>query len=243
MAKGYIRKKIVYTIFTLALIANVASWYSAKDLRSVWRNVPDSPGYNGIVNLTLGDPQFAYRAAGFFLQNIGDSGGRVVSLHDYDFDRLLDWFYLMDSLDPVSDYIGRLAAYYFGGSRDNNDARKVLSFLEDIGSRKSGEKWMLLAYAMNISWHQLNDMDMAMYYANILARLDNPDMPEWTRRAPSILLNAGGDRAAAYDIMMNILRTEADNINKDEIVYIARYICEDLLTEEEAKMNPICKGI
>ncbi len=236
-------KRFVYLIFAVSLFANGAFWLGMKNTRAAWDNVPPVPTRSGAINMALGDPQFAYRAVGTFLQNFGDSGGRTVPLHEYDYDRLVDWFFLADSLDPESDYISRIAAYYYGASQDPEDVKKMLGFLEKVGTRNSGRKWLLLAYGMKIARHELKDMDTALHFANLLASLNRPDLPDWTRRAPAIILSAKGEKEAAYDILVNMLKTEAETMHPNEVNFIVHYICEDLLNRREARANPLCRDI
>ncbi len=235
--------KRIYAVFALAMLCNVVLWCMIKDTRASWETVPPPPSSDDATNMALGDKQFAYRSVGFFLQNFGDSGGRVVHIDDYDFDRLVEWFFLADYLDPESSYVSKLAAYYYGAGSNPANLKKLLSFLEHVGTRNSGRKWLLLACAMKIARYDLNDLELAYHFAERLATLDNPNLPEWTRRAPAIVLQAKGDREAAYEIMLNIMKSEAENINTDDVIYLKRYICEDLLTTNEAADNPLCDDV
>jgi tetratricopeptide (TPR) repeat protein len=177
------------------------------------------------------------------LQNLGSTGGRIVPLHEYNYDKLVEWFFLTDSLDPKSNFISRLAAYYYGSSQDKEDLRKLLVFLEKQGTANTGRKWLLLVYGMKIARYELGDMDKALHFANLLANLDNPDMPDWTRRAPAIILSAKGDKEAAYRILVNLLKSEGEKIHPNEVNFIVHHICEDLLSSVEAINNPVCRNI
>lgn len=231
---------ILYAALAGAVLANAAFWTVSKDRRAVWHNVPPAPSARGAVAVGLGDAQFAYRAQGLALQNLGDTGGRSTALNDYDYRGLGRWFALQDALDPRSNYMPMLAAWYFGASPDPEDLRHVIDYLEVVGQRPYGEKWRWLAYAAYLAQHKINDLDKALDLAQLLARGTEPGMPGWTRSMPALVLNEKGDKAAAYAIMMSILSSSADKLDPAEVNNMRIYICEQILDAPARKTNPLC---
>ncbi len=225
------------------LVLNVAFWFSIRDIRSHWNNVPPVPDEKYASAYGLGDKSFAYRLNGIMIQNLGDTGGRVTSLKDYDYGKLAKWFFLQDHLDKKSNFIPYLAGYYFSGVQEPEKFRPVLDYLEQVGNRDYGQKWRWLAQAVFIARYKLNDLDKALSLANVMAKINNDNMPSWARQMPAFIMSAKGEKDAAYALMLEILKTSADKMHPNEVNAMRAYICEQILEMEEAKQDPICEGI
>lgn len=233
----------VFVVFAFVLCANMALWWHSHTIRSRWTNVPPAPSGNGAVFLTLGDTQFAYRAIGMSLQNFGDTGGRTTPLKDYDYPSLSRWFFLEDQLDPVSNYVPMLAAFFFGGTSRPDQVSRVVDYLETVGSRPEGEKWRWMAHAVYLARHVQQDKARALDLARKLSENRNPDMPAWTRTMPALILNEQGSKEAAYQIMTGILKKSVDSLDPAEVRYIRDYICDDILSETQASGNALCRDV
>ncbi len=236
-------KRTLELLLAIVLFVNVLAWFYARDFKARWINVPPAPGEAGAVVLTLGDKQMAYRALGLMLQNLGDMGGRSTALKDYDYGELTKWFFLMDRLDPVSDFVPFLAAYYFGSSQDPEKLRPMLDYLLTVGRRPEGEKWRWLAQGVFLARYQMKDMDKALELAHVLAEVENEDMPGWARQMPGFVLAAKGEKEAAYAIMMETLKSSADKLHPAEVNYMREYICTRILDEDEARGHSLCQDI
>jgi hypothetical protein len=236
----------LWAIFLILLGVMVVLWAPLKNIQSKWMNVPPAPGKGNASGIGLGDDEFAYRAYGIMLQNLGDSGGRVTSLNAYNYKSLGEWFFLLDDLNDKSSFAPYIAAYYYGAASDGKKIRPLISYLESVGDEPSNEKWRWLAQAVYLARYKLEDIPLALRLSKKLATMaDQPgaDMPNWTRQMPAFILNASGDKEAAYAIMVEILRSVGDKLHPNEVNHTRAYICEDILSSEEAKENPLCEGV
>jgi hypothetical protein len=234
------QRNLLYLVFALSLAVQIAVWLQVRDMKARWLNVPPVPGKLGAVAFSLGDQQFAYRTIGLTIQNFGDNGGQVTPIRDYNYDRLKGWFYLSESLDPRSDFVPFLAAYYFGASDRPEQLTAVADYLHDIGQSPQGEKWRWLAQAVYIQRYKLNDMDTAYKWSLELATMDNPAIAPWARQMPAFIKNAEGDKQAAYDIMVAMLKSGKGKMAREEVNAITEYICKRTLTPEKAKADALC---
>ncbi len=233
-----VNKLCIFLVIVFSL--NILLWFSVRDIKSKWGNVPPVPSNKYISFYGLGDSSFAYRINGLMIQNLGDTGGRVTPLKDYNYDLLVKWFYLQDKLDPISDFIPYLAAYYFGSVQDPLRLPPLLQYLFDIGVRSYGEKWRWLAQGVFLARYQLKDLDKALEMANILANLGNQNIPNWARQMPAFILSAKGEKEAAYALLLEILKTRGENLHPNEVYSMRVYICKKLLSDRSASNNPIC---
>ncbi|MGB4057230.1 MAG: hypothetical protein WBK77_04020 [Alphaproteobacteria bacterium] len=236
-------KQAVYFLFTISLVLCFFAWSQVRDVKARWMNVPPIPAQTGAAAFALGDLQFSYRSTGIMLQNLGDTGGMSTGLKAYDYDRLAQWFTLADWLDPHSDFIPYLAAYYFGAVEDPEKLRPLVDYLHDVGQRTEGHKWRWLAQAIYLKRYKMNDLPTAYDWAVEMASMDKPDMPAWTKQMPAFIRSAQGDKQAAYDIMVEILRSDAATMDPAEVNFMKDYICTRTLDSAQLKDNPLCADI
>ncbi|MCK6418403.1 MAG: hypothetical protein L6Q57_05630 [Alphaproteobacteria bacterium] len=227
-------------------------WLSVRDVRSQWLNVPPIPSQFSIKASVLSDDSLAYRMIGIMLQNLGDTGGRTTSLHNYDTTRLKDWFLLEHTLDPHSNYIPALAAHYFGAVQQEYAPQKlgpVIDYLEVVGTSGVPGKWRWLAQAVSLARFSMHDYERAYALSLKLARLADEDstIPNWARAMPAFVRNQQGDKEGAKNIILAILGSVAKGeikIHPEEINHMRDVVCNRLMTPQEvAEAGDLCKNI
>lgn len=220
-----------YLLLSLFFTANLFFWFYSKDIIKQWPNVSQAPLKSHATMMTLGDKQLAYRSYAIMLQNLGNIDGRDISLKEYNYLNLRDWFFLEDSLDPVSDAVPMMAAYYYGAVQDDDKQDKVLDYLAVIGSRPEGEKWRWLGHAVYLARHEQDNSDRALELAYLLAENKSPKLADWAKQMPAFILQSQGKTELAYNIMLNILVSNVDTLHPNEINYMKDYICHTLLKD------------
>jgi hypothetical protein len=225
-------------VLCLFVFLNALFWQQSHRILFKWPNVPPAPQYEQARLMALGDEQLAYRYNGIVLQNMGSEDGQMAALQEYDYNRLKNWFFLEDALDPVSDFIPVLAAYYYGAVNDKEKLDEVLDYLAVIGQRPYNEKWRWLGHAVYLARHQQKDNDRALELAYKLAANKDPDLADWAKQMPAFILQAKGDSELAYDIMLSLLVSNADKMHPNEVFFMKDYICRTLLPEMPEKQPP-----
>ncbi len=232
----------LYILFTLVLALHIGAWGQLRDARARWINVPPAPSEAGAALFALGDAQLAYRGIGVMLQNLGDTGGMSSAFARYDYDELAHWFMLADTLDSHANFVPFLAAFYFGAAQTPDKLEPLTLYLHKIGSRTEGEKWRWLAHAIYLRRFKMNDLDTAYQWAQELATMDKPDMPYWTKQMPAFILNAQGDKRAAYDILVQMLKSGKGKMPREEVNAITAYICDQILDATQAANDSLCQS-
>lgn len=232
---------LIVFVFIVAIALNIALWSQLRSLQPEWTNVPPVPSYNTASFTALGDTGFAYRSLGLTLQNLGDTGGRTVGFVDFNYDRLGEWFELGHKLDPHSNFLPFLAAFYYSGNQKKDQLVHVVKYLEKAGLVQEAEKWRWLAQASLIARFKMDDLPLSLNIARKLAALNYTDMPGWAKAMPAYILNAQGEKKAAYDIMISYLKSGEGRLHPNEVNATVAYICEQILTPQEASQNPLCK--
>lgn len=234
---------LAFTCFAVFLIANIALWSSVRTEKVIWRNVPPTPSVQGALWSSLGDKQLAYRTYGITIQNMGDTGGKITNLADYDYEALGKWLRLGHVLDPQSNFLPFLAGYFFGAIREHPEKLPpIIDYLELAAGDGRGNKWRFLGHAAFLARFKMNDMDRALELANKLAAFDRPDMPLWARQMPAFILTARGEKEAAYELMVTMLKSEAGSLHPNEVNATLDYICTRILSAQEAAQDALCKN-
>jgi hypothetical protein len=232
----------IYLIFAVILAGNFFFWKNARQIDEPWSNVPPATGAPILSMMALGDDQIAYRMTGYFLQNLGSAGGRFVALQDYNFPLLEKWLFASHELDPYSDYIPYLAAYYFSATQNAEQVRYLIPYLTENGSLDYPRgKWRWAAQAVYLAQFSLEDYALALNLANNLAA--RPNVADWARQLPALVNLRMGNKEAAYELLLNMLDKERENLNPAEINAIADIICTRILSAPEASDNPLCHGL
>jgi hypothetical protein len=222
---------------------HLALWGYGQDLRAQWSNVPPAPNAHTASLTALGDDQLAYRFYGLMIQHLGNTGGHFRPLKNYNYKRLEPWFETMDHLDPKSNFMPVLAAYYFGGTQNPDQLDYVIPYLQKVGQRSSGEKWRWLAHAVYLARYRQNNLDLALRMAKELSNNYRDDMPEWVKRMPASIHVAKGDKQAAIDFMLSILKSRGNKLAPGEVQVMRHYLCEHILDTQKARTEAICKEI
>ncbi|MCE9508033.1 MAG: hypothetical protein K8R48_06950 [Alphaproteobacteria bacterium] len=219
----------------LLLSLNLAFWGISREVYSKWEGVPPVPSRRGAVTMSLGDAEFSYRFLAITLQNLGDVGRDVTPLKNYDYEKLGKWFFLLHALDPASNHVPLIAAYYFGGTRVPKDVAVVVSYLSTVGQIPAGEKWRWLAHAAYLAQHRMNNPDLALKFAYKLVRMNRDEgveMPQWARQMPAFILKNRGDKQAAKELMENMLVSDRATA-PEEINFMKSFLIDQLGVDPE----------
>ncbi len=229
MARSDAKSAVNFALLGAVALA-VLFWQASSDIEARWAGVPPVPSVRTATLMTLGDTQLAYRSGALTLQMLGDGGGRIVPLKEYDYHKLGQWFDVLDALDPAADHVPMIAAYYFGATRVPGDIAVIVDYLGRIGDNPAGQKWRWLGHAAYLARHRLDNLDLALDLAYKLARiepLDGKALPIWARQMPAFLLNAQGDKQAARALIEEMLGS-ADDLHPNEVNFMKGYLVEQL---------------
>jgi hypothetical protein len=237
-----------FRMVSLSLIGffllQLSFWAVTRDYRPLWLDVPPPPSAQSSAGITLGDKQFAYRSYAIMLQNMGDVGGRTTPLRDLNYDLLTKWFAVLDNLDPKSNFIPMLVAYYFSATDNPDQLDGPIEYLRKVGLREAAnyKKWRWLVSAIYLARHKQEDLDLALSMAHELSALQNKGiaLPSWAKNMPAFILLEQGDKQSAYELTMAMLREGVDDMHPNEVNFMVDYLCSRILDKEEAKLHPLC---
>jgi hypothetical protein len=137
--------------------------------------------------------------------------------------------WLLHGLDPASNDVPMVAAYYFGGTRVPDDVAVIVDYLSVIGQNPAGNKWRWLAHAVFLARHRMNDQKLALDMAYALSKMQpvGDQLPIWARQMPAFVLADTGDKQAARQLVENLLLS-GDRWHGNEIEFMKYYLRHDL---------------
>lgn len=209
--------------------AQVNFWMVSKQVRPTLEIVSEPPKGEYLKALAMGDDQMFFRATSFMIQNMGDTWGRFTSLKLYDLAKLSRWFAAMDMLDPKSDMIPSMAAYYFGQTQKTEDVRYMANYLYDHAIRDVPRKWWWLLQGMYQANHKLHDSALTLKMAKPLI---TPGVPVWAQQMLAVTYEKQGEFEDALHIMETI-RDNAEQIPDRDLKYMNYFVKERLNRLEE----------
>jgi hypothetical protein len=220
-------------VLAVLLAAQLCFWYQTHNVLPDMAVVEDVPGKAAVDALSLGDTQFYFRVLVLELQNMGDTYGRFTPLFKYDYDKLTQWFYLLDSLDNRSDLLPTLASYYYSQTQHHEDVRYLVDYLYHYAADRPEQKWWWLVQASYLAGHRLNDQDLALRVAEPLTRAHA--IPVWAQQMPAFIHEQRGEYKDALVIMENILK-DVDHIPPNELKFM-RYFIEERIHSMDQRVK------
>jgi hypothetical protein len=220
----------LYGLFGCLLLAQLFFWNVSRHILPDMEIVPDIPAREAVKALSLGDEQFYFRVLALQIQNAGDTYGRFTPLKNYDYDKLSQWFYLLDTLDRRSDYIPSLASYYYSQTQNIPDVRYIVDYLYDHSAKDPAHKWWWLLQAMYLANHKLEDKDLALKVGEPL--IDAQGIPLWARQFPAFIHEQKGEPEQALYVMQHVLESAGKNTLTREEVNFMKYFIEERLEKE-----------
>jgi hypothetical protein len=213
-------------IFTLILLIQIAFWYNTHDIKPEMHIVPDVPGKMAVKATSFGDEELYFRILAMELQNAGDSFGRFTALKLYDYKKLLQWFYLLDSLDDKSNFVPSIASYYYSQTQHTPDVIYVVEYLDYHASKDMRDKWWWMSQAVYLANFKLKDQQLALKLAYKLSKTPGK-VPMWARQMPAFIHEKLGEKDQAIRIIKDFLANEKD-LTQQELNFVHYFIKDRL---------------
>ena len=142
--------------------------------------------YRGI---SMGSDQlFGYLLA-IRLQLHDNQMGRHFSYNRIDYHRLVEWLEQISEINPRSEYPMLLATRVYSNTRDKEQLRLMLNFVERTFEHDPQLHWRRLTEASLLAKHRLSDLELALRIAEKLTlQPAEVVMPNWARDIHVLLL-------------------------------------------------------
>lgn len=228
----------------LFLILQIIFWYKTESIKPNLGIVPEVPTLSTVKAFSFGDEEFYFRYKGFRIQNTGDTFGRFSPLKDYDYNKLSQWFYLLDSLDSKSNYIPSLAAYYYSLTQNKKDVIYIINYLNEHADKDPKNKWWWYYQAMYLANNVYGDKDLAIEMAKKLKENSPKNAPLWTKQMYAVLLSDEGKNCEAIKVISGILeeyeKDDKEKSIKDNEINFMKFFIQQRMEElkKDKNFNP-----
>ena len=218
--------KFVYIVIIIVLFAQYVFQQYTTELSLTEPVVPIPYSSTQAEVLSCGEQQMLFRIFALQLQYMGDPYGITTSLAQYDYKLLLQWLYLLDSLDQKSHFTPAIAAYYYSQTPDVHSLQYIVDYLVFNANHHIEERWWWVIQAALIAKRKLKNNVLAVEISKQLIDIKN-DMPLWARQMSAIILADIGEMQSAYAITNHILQN-IDSLSDKDKNYIHYFLTERL---------------
>jgi hypothetical protein len=208
------------SVLALALLVQIA-WQTAapkpiataSDL--VW---PAEVSWFQVVS--LGDPIVLGQALVLYLQAFDNQPGVSVPFRDLDYAPVEAWLKTVLALDVSTQYPLMMAAQLYAQVPDERKQRQMLDFVHREFLRDPERRWRWLAHAAIIAKHRLQDMPLALRYAEDITRYAK-GAQHWARQMRIFILEDMGEVEAAA-VLLGGLLASGEVTDGGEIHFLTR---------------------
>jgi hypothetical protein len=233
--------RIFISIFLLCFIGQFIFWFQTEKFKPNIDLVPPPPSVASVKAFSFGDEQFYFRLLALRIENAGDSFGRFSALKNYDYEKLYQWFKILDSLDNQSIYVPTLAASYYSQTQKKEDNKYVIQYLDEFASRDIDKYWWWMVQAFYIANSSIKDPQVALKIAYKLSENKNEAAPHWTRELPAFVHAKLGEDCAAFlfiNKLLNDNQSGAYKIKPGDMEFMRYFIKERLDSLKKKNFDP-----
>lgn len=190
----------------VALAAQLAWHAVAPDPVARARALPAPPPPEALQVAALGEPSTLAAAVALWLQFHDDQPGVSIPWRELDYAVVRAWLERLLALAPASEYPLMLAVRVYGQVADPPRQREMFDFVRAAFVERPVERWRWLAEAALQARHRLEDPELALTYARLLAEHTRPgEIPHWARDLQILVLEDLGELEAAKVLIGGLL--------------------------------------
>ncbi|MGH8716139.1 MAG: hypothetical protein ACREUI_05330 [Burkholderiales bacterium] len=187
--------------------------------------------------LSLSEPIALSQLMTLYLQAFDNQSGISIPFLDLDYDRVETWLTRILELDPIGQYPLLMASHIYAQVPDTAKQRKMLEFVYQQFFKDPNRRWPWLAHAAIMAKHRLNDLPLALRYAQAIRQYATAsDVPHWTSQMPIFILEDMGEVESAK-ILLGGLLVSGVITDPNEIHFLTERL-QQLENEEKSSWAP-----
>lgn len=188
----------VLVLLAAGLAAQVI-WHGSRAPPSATASdLPVPPDLDALRLSSLGDPVATAKMLMLWLQAHDNQPGVSIPFRKLPYDRLAGWLERILELDPRGQYPLLAASRVYAAVNDEEKQRFILDFVYRKFFEDPNRRWPWLAHAAIVAKHRFDDLPLALTYARAVSNhATGPDVPNWARDMPVVILEDMGELEAA----------------------------------------------
>jgi len=166
-----------------------------------------APPSAGVLRaLSLGDPIAFAQLLTLWLQAFDNQPGISIRFLDLDYGKVEAWLQRILELDPRGQYPLLMASQLYAEVPDERKQRLMLDLVYREFLLDPNRRWPWLAHATIMAKHRLNDLPLALRYAQALAaHATGPGVPHWATQMQIFLYEDMGEYETARILLGGLL--------------------------------------
>jgi hypothetical protein len=195
-------------IWVLAAILCGQLGLKALEPRPVARaaDLPPAPPGITLKLLDLGEPIGVAQLLSLYLQAFDTQPGVSIPFKDLDYARIQDWLDRVLELDPQGQYPMLMGSQVYSQVPDTARQRMILEWTYRRFLGDPERRWRWLAHAAIMAKHRLDDLPLALRYAQELSRhTRSAAVPHWAKQMHIFLLEDMGEIETAKVLLGGLL--------------------------------------
>jgi hypothetical protein len=161
-------------------------------------DLPAPPSIDALRLSSLGDPIVMAKLLMLWLQAHDNQPGVSIPFRDLDYARVADWLDRILALDPLGQYPLLAASRVYAAVQDDEKKHLILDFVYRKFFDDPNRRWPWLAQAAIVAKHRFEDLPLALQYARAVSEhATGPEVPNWARDMPVVILEEMGELEAA----------------------------------------------
>ncbi len=190
------RLVVLLLFLSLGIQLVLHTHYEVKD--AVARPLPSPPSTHYLSLFSLADDIVIAKMLMLWLQAFDNQPGVSLPLTQLDYDHVVAWLNTILSLDERGQYPILAAARIYAEVPDSAKKRQMLTFVYEKFLDDPDRRWPAMAHGVFLAKHRLNDLPLALKYAEALAaNVTLQDVPFWVRQMHIYVLEDMGELEAA----------------------------------------------
>jgi hypothetical protein len=188
----------VLVLLMVSFTAQIA-WHSVRPPPAATASdLPAPPSIDALRLSSLGDPIVAAKLLMLWLQAHDNQPGVSIPFRNLDYTRVAAWLDRILELDPRGQYPLLAASRVYGSVQDDSQKRLILEFVYRKFFEDPNRRWPWLAHAAIVAKHRFEDLPLALRYARAVSEhATGPEVPNWARDMPVVILEEMGELEAA----------------------------------------------
>ena len=156
-----------------------------------------------------------------YLQAFDNQPGISIPFRDLDYGRVREWLLAALKLDPAGQYPLLMASQLYAQVPDPARQRYMLEFVFEQFAADPERRWPWLAHGAIMAKHRLNDLPLALRYAQAIAR-HAKGAPAWARQMHIFLLEDLGEYQAARILLGGLLASGKVTDSHERVLLLER---------------------
>jgi hypothetical protein len=226
--------RLVKTVLVLALAMQIA-WHAGTPrpvASAAALGMPPDASWFRVAS--LGEPIVVSQLLVLYLQAFDNQPGLSIPFRDLDYDAVQAWLSTALALDPEGQYPLMMAAHLYAQVPDEPKQRQMLEFIHRQFLQDPNRRWRWLAHAAIVAKHRLNDLPLALRYAEEIT-LHARHATSWARQMRIFIREDMGEAQSAA-IMLGGLLESGEVTDPREIFFLTQRL--EALKSDEKSTKP-----